>query len=94
MEPVMYTKREEKIIFRFEQIELPAGSPDDIAVSLARFFYTQMRKQDLDENQIIRVAGELISCLTASLDGYKKKVSFIEDPALVKKRNGKNYSDR
>ena len=68
-----------KVIFNFDHIELPPGSPEVMAVNLARIFYKQMRKQNFDEKQIIQVATELIGCLNNSLKGLQNKVTEHED---------------
>jgi len=49
-------------------------NPEKIAEYIARAFYKELRRHQFSNNQIIRVAGELIGCLTYSLEGYKRKV--------------------
>lgn len=53
--------------------------PERIAEAIARAFYKELRRHEFTDNQIIRVASELIGCLTYSLDGYKKKVERKEE---------------
>lgn len=64
----------DNIVFTFDTIVVPAGNSETLAVNLARQFYQQMRKQDFDQKQILRVATELVSCLTASLEEYRNKI--------------------
>jgi hypothetical protein len=53
--------------------------PDKIAASVAFAFYRELRRHDFDNNQIIKVASELIDCLNRSLEGYKKKLEKDQD---------------
>ena len=70
----MQNKYDESVVFTFDTIVVPGGNPESFAVNLARQFYQQMRKQEFDQKQILRVATEIVSCLTASLDEYRKKI--------------------
>ena len=70
----MKTEDGDKIVFTFDTIVIPGGNSEALAVNLARQFYQQMRKQEFDQKQILRVATELVSCLTASLKEYRKKI--------------------
>ncbi|KPJ53448.1 hypothetical protein AMJ39_04720 [candidate division TA06 bacterium DG_24] len=60
-------------------LETASTHPARIAESIARAFYRELRRHQFDDNQIIRVASELIGCLTHSLDGYKRKVEQKEE---------------
>jgi hypothetical protein len=53
--------------------------PDKTAASVASAFYKELRRHDFDNNQIIKVASELIDCLNRSLQGYKKKMEKDQD---------------
>ena len=70
----MEGKHDDNVVFTFDSIVIPGGNSEALAVNLARQFYQQMRKQDFDQKQILRVATELVSCLTASLEEYRKKI--------------------
>jgi len=48
--------------------------PDKIAASVAFAFYRELRRHNFSNNQIIKVASELIDCLNRSLEGYKRKM--------------------
>ncbi|MFQ6104180.1 MAG: hypothetical protein ACE5OP_07795 [Candidatus Glassbacteria bacterium] len=48
--------------------------PDRIAASVAIAFYRELRRHNFNNNQIIKVASELIDCLNKSLEGYKRKM--------------------
>ena len=51
-----------------------SAHPDRIAASVAVSFYRELRRHQFNNNQIIKVATELIGCLNKSLEGYKKKM--------------------
>jgi len=53
--------------------------PDRTAASVAAAFYKELRRHNFDNNQIIKVASELIDCLNRSLQGYKKKMEKDQD---------------
>jgi hypothetical protein len=53
--------------------------PDRIAATVAVAFYKELRRHQFDNNQIIKVATELIDCLNKSLEGYKKKMEKDQD---------------
>jgi hypothetical protein len=50
-----------------------SAHPDKIAASVALAFYRELRRHNFSNNQIIKVATELIDCLNKSLEGYRKK---------------------
>lgn len=70
----MQGKQDDNVVLTFDSIVVLGGDPETLAVNLARQFYQQMRKQEFDQKQILRVATELVSCLTASLEEYRKKL--------------------
>ena len=53
--------------------------PDRIAASVAVSFYKELRRHRFNNNQIVKVATELIGCLNKSLEGYKKKMEKDKD---------------
>jgi hypothetical protein len=55
-------------------LESAAKDPERTAEKLARSFYKELRRHNFSDDQIIRVATELIGCLSHSLEGYRKKV--------------------
>ncbi|MCW8796473.1 MAG: hypothetical protein OQK67_05355 [Chlorobium sp.] len=70
----MQNKAVDEIVFNFDAIVVQRADPEALAVNLARQFYQQMRKQDFDQKQVLRVASELVGCLTANLEEYRKKI--------------------
>lgn len=53
--------------------------PDRIAASVALAFYRELRRHNFSNNQIIKVASELIDCLNKSLEGYRKKMEGSQE---------------
>jgi hypothetical protein len=65
---------EPRVTVILDMPEQTLGNPEKFAVFLARVFYRELRRHQFTDNQIIRVASELVSLLTQSLDGYRRKL--------------------
>jgi len=49
--------------------------PKEVSVQVARAFFRELRRHNFTDQQVVRVASELIGCLNTSLEGYKDKVA-------------------
>lgn len=65
---------EPRVTVTLDMPEQTLTNPEKFAEFLARVFYRELRRHQFTDNQIIRVASELISLLTQGLDGYKRKL--------------------
>jgi hypothetical protein len=52
-----------------------AEHPEKVAVRVARAFFRELRRYNFTDGQVVRVASELIDCLSKSLEGYKDKIA-------------------
>ena len=61
----------------FKEFSIPDDNMERAASIIAMNFYKQLRRNDFRDEQIIEVASALISILTESLEGYKKKIGEV-----------------
>ena len=62
----------------FKEFSIPDDDLTKAAGRIAMHFYKELRKNEFEDNQIIEVATELISILSSSLEGYKKRIDERE----------------